>query len=42
VQFINNPRDGKPYLARNHEAADACSFQIFDIRNRTQRSWSPT
>ena len=36
VQMINNPRDGKPYLARNHETADACSFQVFDITNRTQ------
>ena len=36
VQFIDNPRDGKPYLVRNHETAEACSFQVFDIRNRTQ------
>ena len=34
--MIKNPRDGKPYLARNHETADACSFQVFDITNRAQ------
>ncbi|MBM4205840.1 MAG: hypothetical protein FJ194_17105, partial [Gammaproteobacteria bacterium] len=34
VQVINSPRDGKRYLARNHETASACSFQIFDISDR--------
>ena len=36
VQVIDNPRDGKRYLARNHETADACSFQIFDITDRAK------
>ena len=30
VQGVNNPHDGKRYLARNHETAAACSFQIFE------------
>lgn len=34
VQVIDSPRDGKRYLARNHETAAACSFQIFDISDR--------
>ena len=34
VQVVNNPHDGKRYLARNHETASACSFQIFDISDR--------
>ncbi|MDH3437720.1 MAG: hypothetical protein OEN48_12125, partial [Betaproteobacteria bacterium] len=34
VQVINNPHDGKRYLARNHETASARSFQIFDISDR--------
>ena len=33
VQVIDSPRDGRRYLARNHEA-EACSFQVFDITNR--------
>ena len=36
VQVIDNPRDGRRYLARNHETRDACSFQIFDITNHAQ------
>ena len=27
VQVVNNPHDGKRYLARNHEAASACGLQ---------------
>ena len=34
VQVIDNPRDGRRYLARNHEAPAACSFQVFDITHR--------
>jgi hypothetical protein len=34
VQVIDSPRDGRRYLARNHEAREACSFQVFDITNR--------
>jgi hypothetical protein len=36
VQVIDSPRDGKRYLARNHETRDACSFQVFDITNRAR------
>jgi hypothetical protein len=36
VQVIDNPRDGRRYLARNHETRDACSFQVFDITNRAR------
>ena len=36
VQVINNARDGKRYLARNHETAAACSVQIFDITDRAK------
>jgi len=34
VQVVKNSRDGKLYLARNHETAAACSFQVFDITDR--------
>ena len=36
VQVIDSPRDGRRYLARNHETRAACSFQIFDITNRAK------
>ena len=36
VQVISNARDGKRYLARNHETDTACSFQVFDISDRTK------
>ena len=36
VQVIDNPRDGKRYLARNHETREACSFQVFDITDRAK------
>ena len=36
VQVIESPRDGKRYLARNHESKAACSFQIFDITDRAK------
>ena len=36
VQVIDNRRDGKRYLARNHETPAACSFQIFDITDRAK------
>ena len=36
VQVIESPRDGKRYLARNHETHEACSFQVFDITDRTK------
>jgi hypothetical protein len=36
VQVIENRRDGKRYLARNHETALACGFQIFDISDRAK------
>ena len=36
VQVIDSPRDGRRYLARNHETHVACSFQIFDITDRTK------
>ncbi len=35
VQVVNG-RGGKRYLARNHEMASACSFQIFDITDRAK------
>ena len=36
VQVVKNPHDGKRYLARNHETAAACSFQVFDITDRSK------
>ena len=36
VQVIDSRRDGRRYLARNHETRAACSFQIFDITDRTR------
>lgn len=36
VQVVNNARDGRRYLARNHETAEACSFQVFDITERSR------
>ncbi|MPZ44114.1 MAG: hypothetical protein GEV05_12040 [Betaproteobacteria bacterium] len=36
VQVIDSPRDGRRYLARNHETASACSFQVFDITDRAK------
>jgi hypothetical protein len=36
VQVIDNPRDGRRYLARNHETPSACSFQVFDITDRAR------
>ena len=36
VQVVNNARDGRRYLARNHETSDACSFQVFDITDRAK------
>jgi len=36
VQVIDNPRDGRRYLARNHETPTRCSFQVFDISNRAK------
>jgi hypothetical protein len=36
VQVIDSPRDGRRYLARNHETPTACSFQVFDISNRAK------
>jgi hypothetical protein len=36
VQVVKNPHDGKLYLARNHETAAACSFQVFDITDRSK------
>lgn len=35
VQVING-KDGKRYLARNHETAAKCSFQVFDITDRAK------
>jgi hypothetical protein len=35
VQVVKNPGDGKTYIARNHEAASGCSFQVFDMTDRT-------
>jgi len=34
VQIIR--RDGKDYLARNHETKSSCSFQVFNITNRAK------
>jgi hypothetical protein len=31
VQVVKNARDGKTYIARNHEAQSGCSFQVFDV-----------
>ena len=36
VQVIESPRDGKRYLARNHETESVCSFQVFDITDRAR------
>lgn len=36
VQVIDNRRDGKRYLARSHETALACGFQVFDISDRSK------
>jgi hypothetical protein len=35
VQVVKNARDGKTYIARNHEAASGCSFQVFDVTDPT-------
>lgn len=35
VQVVKSAHDGKDYLARNHETKTGCSFQVFDISDRT-------
>jgi hypothetical protein len=34
VQVIHSPRDGRVYLARNHETATSNGFDVFDVTDR--------